>query len=196
MNSIFKSPVLIFALIGLTACDQFVTNQPIGSNPKLNLTLASTSAGTSQFYVQNKQFLRRSDGSAFVPHGVNYIRLARIGSQPVWHSNFNLETYNRTQTLQDLGAIKNYGYNLVRVFISHTGISGIPEGSRLNPTYMANLRDFLSIARSLGLYVKLTTAWLPDSYLSKISEYRSQDTGSTPVVGVNATTLDSAYIKA
>jgi hypothetical protein len=158
---------------------------------------STTSTPAGPFYIKGKEFFRRKDNSVFVPHGVNYVRLANFGAPTSWHSNFDATTYNRTRTITDLTNIKNAGYNVVRVFISHSGASGSPvDGSRLNKVYMQNLRDFLSLARERGLYINLTTAWLPESYYSKLEEYRLQNALVSRFEGVNAVILDLNFVKA
>jgi len=112
------------------------------------------------------EFFDRGLGNTFVPRGNNYIRLASQlhpdGSMSVAHSTFTVGLYDQSRAENALATIQANGYNVVRVFLEGCcqNTIGDPAGG-LSSAYMANIVDFLQRAHAHGIFVLITTSWLP-----------------------------------
>jgi hypothetical protein len=112
------------------------------------------------------EFVDNSTGKPFVPRGNNYIRLASLtdpnGNASFGHSTFNVGLYNGTQAEAALTTMQASGYNAVRVFLQGCcqNTIGDPSGG-LSSGYVGNVVDFLQRARAHGIYVIITSEWLP-----------------------------------
>ncbi len=112
------------------------------------------------------EFFDRTTGDVFTPRGNNYIRLANLiafdGGPYYYHSTFDVGHYDAERAETALGSMAGYGYNAVRVWLNGcctTSIGAAAGG--LSAAYVANLADFLERARRYGIYVILTTDWVP-----------------------------------
>lgn len=112
------------------------------------------------------EFFDRGTGNTFVPRRNNYIRLASQlypdGSTRVAHSTFTVGQYDQSRAENALATMQANGYNAVRVFLEGCcqNTIGDPAGG-LSSAYMANVVDFLERAHSHGIFVLITTSWLP-----------------------------------
>jgi hypothetical protein len=106
--------------------------------------------GASQFYD-------RQTGEVFVPRGFNYVRLAPMpgASGGVWHATLNPGYYDPERAESALQAMRDYGYNVVRIFIDccRPGVNaGDPKGG-IAQAYLENTIDFMNKANAHGIYV-------------------------------------------
>ena len=112
------------------------------------------------------EFFDKTTGNAFVPRGNNYIRLATLtdpkGNPFVGHSTFVAGLYDANRVESALATMQTNGYNVTRVFLEGCCQStiGDPAGG-LSSAYIANVVDFLQRARTHGIFVLITTSWLP-----------------------------------
>jgi hypothetical protein len=101
----------------------------------------------------------RATGQRFLARGNNYIRLTpRAGS--VDHSTFDPGGYEAARAEAAFAGMQSDGYNTVRVFLSANTL-GDPATGGLSGPYLTNFVDFLRRAKAHGLYVVVTTDWLP-----------------------------------
>jgi Cellulase (glycosyl hydrolase family 5) len=114
------------------------------------------------------ELYNRATGTKFVPRGSNYIRLApqenTSGGVQVYHSTFNVGRYDSAQAEAALTRMAADGYNVVRVFLSQICVeacTGDPATRSLRTAYIANVVDFLRRAKNHGIFVLLTSEWLP-----------------------------------
>jgi hypothetical protein len=114
------------------------------------------------------ELYNRANGTKFVPRGSNYIRLApqknTSGGLQVYHSTFNVGRYDSAHAEADLTRMAADGYNVVRVFLSQICVdacTGDPASRSLRTAYIANVVDFLRRAKNHGIFVLLTSEWLP-----------------------------------
>ena len=113
------------------------------------------------------EFYDRLSGQTFIPRGNNYIRLAYqdapSGERILFHSTFNVGSYDPARAEQALQRMHADGYNIVRVFLNgccFANALGDPAGG-LSAEYIANLTDFLKIAKANGIYILLEPGDLP-----------------------------------
>jgi F5/8 type C domain/Cellulase (glycosyl hydrolase family 5) len=105
-------------------------------------------------------FYDRTTGIKFVPRGMNYIRVGNV--QPpctdinvVYHTTFNVGVYDAPRAELALAAMQQDGYNVVRVFLSHSCLVN-PDKS-LSDDYMRNLADFIQRAKAHHIFVLITS---------------------------------------
>ncbi len=153
------------------------TEQPTPLPPEHRIAIR-TMDGIGEFYD-------RLSGLKFIPRGNNYIRLATqqgySGETFNYHSTFNTNLYNPAEVEAALSEMQAQGYNVVRVFIQGSCKDyclGDPAGG-LRDGYIANMVDFLQKAKSLGIYVIITTDGEPGSpyYTSILDTTWSNDFG-------------------
>jgi preprotein translocase subunit Sec61beta len=112
------------------------------------------------------EFFDRGTGNLFVPRGNNYIRLASQlhadGTTRVDHSTFTVGLYDQNRAENALATMQVNEYNVVRVFLEGCcqNTIGDPAGG-LSSAYMANVVDFLQRAHAHGIFLLITTSWLP-----------------------------------
>jgi hypothetical protein len=106
----------------------------------------------------------RASGRTFVARGNNYVRLAAKttsdGSSVFDHANFDPGRYDAARTDAAFERMQREGYNTVRVFLSNVSLGDRATGG-LSAGYVSNLADFLRRAKAHGLFVIVTTDWLP-----------------------------------
>jgi hypothetical protein len=128
------------------------------------------------------ELFNRATGAKFGPRGSNYIRLAPqknpSGALQEYHSTFNVGSYDSAQAEAALTRMSADGYNVVRVFLSEICVDacmGDPATGSLRTAYIANVIDFLRRAKSHGIFVLLTTEWLPPNttYSDDLASVRS-----------------------
>ena len=123
----------------------------------------------------------RTTGASFAPRGSNYIRLADLRTPTgvrEYHSTFNVGSYESARAETVLSRMAADGYNVVRVFLSTICVDaclGDPATGRLRTAYIANVVDFLRRAKSHGIFVLLTSEWLPVNtvYTADLASVRS-----------------------
>jgi hypothetical protein len=139
------------------------------STPPIGSTLAPTPEPPPEHRIGVRivdgvgEFYDRLTGDKVVPRGNNYIRLANqrspSGQTFFYHSTFNVGLYDSARAEQALRRMHADGYNVVRVFMNGNcvpGCIGDPAGG-LSEAYIANVVDFLRLAKANGVFVILTT---------------------------------------
>ena len=112
------------------------------------------------------EFFDRTTSASFTPRGNNYIRLATLTDQNnnprLAHSTFAVGLYDQTRAENALAAMQASGYNAARVFLEGCcqNTLGDPAGG-LSAAYIANVVDFLQRAHAHGIFVLITSSWLP-----------------------------------
>jgi hypothetical protein len=113
-------------------------------------------------------------GRAFIPRGVNYVRLSPVGSA-YHHSTFEPGRYSGAEVEAVLSALQHDGYNTVRVFIDPGSIpdaqQGHPHGlgrgdqdvAPLYGPYMDDVADFVRRADGHGVHVLFAFDGFPQS---------------------------------
>lgn len=136
-------------------------------------------------------FYDKASGAAFTPRGNNFIRLRTISPGVLEHSTFDPGQYSASAVGAALDKMHVLQYNIVRVFLNYATIGGALSGPGVDPTYILNVCDLLSQARSRSIYVILTPdGSLPSNYLS------IQGAPSPDVDNVNRMVLDVGFIRA
>ena len=114
------------------------------------------------------EFYNVTTGEKFVLRGNNYTRLAQqvdaSGAPFVYHSTFNVGSYDPDRINAALEKMHSDAYNTIRVFLNGccaVGTLAKPSG-RLSVDYLKNLSDFLQKAKANGLFVIITTDGVPD----------------------------------
>ena len=114
------------------------------------------------------EFYDRTTNAVFVPRGANYIKLAPQtdwgGTPIVYHSNFNVGSYDAVASEATLAQMSHDGFNVVRVFLNGccaVNSLGNPSGG-LSDAYLANVANFLSRAKAHGIAVMLTVDGIPN----------------------------------
>lgn len=124
------------------------------------------------------EFYNANTNMRFVPHGYNYIRLANIGTCGQQHTTFNVNLYNAASAEAFLSQMQYDGYNVVRVFINpgdsyygascqesfkQYGIAGPKASTSLYTPYVANFADFVTRAKTHGIYVIPVLNYVPQN---------------------------------
>jgi hypothetical protein len=123
------------------------------------------------------EFYDRVTGAKFVPRGHSYIRLGPMRhaweGTITYHSTFNVGSYDAAAAGIALERMEAGGYNVVRVFVHGqcVDVCVVDSSGRISRAYVANVVDFLRRAQQHGIYVVLTSDFLPDvgSYASEIN---------------------------
>jgi hypothetical protein len=116
---------------------------------------------------KNAEFFDQATGKRFIPRGNNYIRLDHLrkkteGTMLLYHSTFNNNLYEHARALRSLTRMSEEGYNTVRVFLNPVTDGGITSDKfELSSSYVDNLADFLTIARTSHIFVLITVDWIP-----------------------------------
>jgi F5/8 type C domain len=114
------------------------------------------------------EFYDRMTGEKFVPRGNNYNEIKPV-LDPIYGStelDVTLSTgyYDRVAARQDLQRMHDLGYNLVRIMPETCAASGCitAQHTKIRPDYIANMVDFLKLAKEYGIYVWISSNTLPD----------------------------------
>lgn len=142
-------------------------------------------------------FINADTGEPFVPNGVNLIRL--MGD----HANFIPEVYDPHEVDHVLELMRNFGYNVVRIFISGRypiipGISGdLQTTEGLDEVYMDNVVDFLRRAADKGIYVIPTLIYIPiNQYFNNLLGGPIYQNGQIAISGINKLFMTEAGLNA
>jgi hypothetical protein len=146
------------------------------------------------------------DGRAFVPRGVNYVRLAQVPGGSTYHSTFEPGLYDAARAEGALTALQRDGYNTVRVFIDMGSIPdaqlgrphgvgrGVSDFGTVYGPYMDNVADFIRRADAHCIRViPIVNAFPANShYYTRVA-----DRGPSPDIdGPNLWVLDSMHVQA
>jgi hypothetical protein len=146
------------------------------------IMLAPHSIAVRPVVGKNAEFYTVATGTAFVPRGNNYVRLAAQtwgdGTSVVYHSTFNEGLYNPAQIETALTQMQQNGYNVARVWLNgccHDNTIGDPAGG-LSQSYISNVIDFLAKAKAHGIQVVFTLDSFPsyggyESYVASCGQF-------------------------
>jgi F5/8 type C domain/Cellulase (glycosyl hydrolase family 5) len=132
------------------------TDAPSREPPQHRIAVRPVAGGALELYD-------RRTGETFRPRGANYVRLAEQGGTGLHHSTFNVGLYDGPRADEALKRMRAGGSNVVRVFLSGACADRC-VGHRLrgiSSRYVAEVADFLRLARANGLYVIVTIDGLP-----------------------------------
>jgi hypothetical protein len=143
------------------------------------------------------QFIDRSTSQPFVPRGVNYFVLVPVEDH-YEDRLFAPGVYDHQRTMADFSALSAAGYNTVRIIFDGctTGETciGSTDGQGLNPAYLDNIADLMSIAKDTGLFLVLASSDLPVQ--GGYAGLASQGADATFAAGRNAEFLTTQGIQA
>ncbi len=155
ISSFVLASLLIQAFVGEKFLESFNTPANLPLEHRIAIRVVN---GMGEFYD-------RQTGIRFVPRGNNYIRLDPMtkkgDGQVITFSMFNPSFYDRGRVSQALQAMHASGYNTARIFVESEGTDGLGGTNGLNPAYMANLADFIQLAKQNEIFLILTKQWLP-----------------------------------
>jgi hypothetical protein len=124
--------------------------------------------GTHEIVVRGRQLVDRRTGRPFVARGWNYVRLGvqrTPAGRVVYHSTFNVGSYQPARAERALRQMHASGYDVVRVFLNAACFRSClidPQTGELSAAYVANLADFLRRAAAADVEVMLTIDHPPD----------------------------------
>ncbi len=143
------------------------------------------------------EFYDRSSSEKFVPRGVIYALPVPVLDH--YEDRLLAEgIYDHKRTQADFATLASLGYNTIRIIFdgctSGDSCIGIPDGQGLNPAYLDNLTDLLSLAKTNHLLVLLATQGLPElgGYAAQANQGANANFGQ----GRNAQLLTKAGIQA
>lgn len=150
-------------------------------------------------------FYRNAAGErvAFVPRGLNYIRLGNVPGAEDFHSTFEQNGYSDRDADAMLRFMQHSGYNVVRVFIDpggpgmHHGIGRSPGEGGLNQAYRSNVEWFIRQAINRGIYVMPVFDFFPtNAFYDNTYVRKGGRTPTTQASGTNLYYMDPGYIEA
>ena len=133
---------------------------PDSPTPPLHRIGARVVDGVGEFYDTGA-------GERFVPRGMNYNRFITRYGGAIADDLLTTSHYDPAMVAADFDAMRELGFNTVRILIDTclpaSGCAGTgPRGRVVNPAYLDNLADFLSIAADHDLVVIVASNTLPD----------------------------------
>lgn len=124
--------------------------------------------GTHTIAVRGRQLIDKRTGRPFVARGWNYVRLGvqrTPAGRVIYHSTFNVGSYEPARAERALRQMHATGYDVVRVFLDAACFRDClidPQTGELSDAYVANLADFLHRAAAADVEVMLTIDYPPD----------------------------------
>jgi F5/8 type C domain len=111
------------------------------------------------------EFYDKLNAQNFVPRGVNYFVLVPV--QDHYEDRlFADDVYDHSRTRADFAALSAAGYNTVRIILdgctSGDTCIGVNDGQGLNPAYLDNVTDLISLAKEANLFLLFASKDLPD----------------------------------
>ncbi len=143
------------------------------------------------------EFYDKATSQRFIPRGVNYFVPVPILDH---YENrlFAPGVYDHNRVKADFAALSGAGYNTVRILLDGctTGDNciGIQGGQGLNPAYVDNIVDLMSLAKEANLYVLFVSDGLPE--LGGYKSLANQDANNIYAAGRNAELLTPSGIRA
>jgi len=139
----------------------------------------------------------RTTLSSFTPRGVNYAIL--VPMQDYYEDRLlAVGFYDHQRTQADFQALSAAGYNTLRISVdgcaSGDACIGVQGGEGLNPAYLDNLSDLLTLAKDNRLHVLLASNGLPE--LGGYAGLADQASNDSISPGRNAQVLTQAGIQA
>ena len=139
------------------------------------LLLCWAGVSLAQAPVANRIAIRHVDGQAqfydtvtlerFVPRGTNYIDFRPTEYAGYEDRVFATNSYDPEHVRTAFRNLAEHGYNTARIFIDTCGDGqyciGNPDGDGLNPDYLDNIVEVMSIAGQEGVYLLLTANSVP-----------------------------------
>ena len=188
MNRITKAiPFAVILLLIISACAPAVTETPARVEPEATLSTAvaevtATSSPTPtptqepfipaehpvgiQTFDGEAKFFLRETGESFILRGTNYIHIVRGESGRLQDRLMGTADFDPEAIRDNFARLRSLGYNTVRIFLDGCNEGptciGSMEGSGLNPTYMDNVAEVMSIARDEGMLIIFTSNDIPN----------------------------------
>ncbi len=150
-------------LAGATACSSGSSSDDAGSPTTRVLAPGEHAIGVREG-AGGGEFFDKRTGEVFRPRGFSYLRIGMLNERRV-SLLFRPDTFSVDATGADLAAMRDLGFNTVRVFMDQCeGRQCIvtPDGA-LNGAYLDNMATFLRLAADNGLQVILASARLPEA---------------------------------
>jgi hypothetical protein len=110
-------------------------------------------------------FYDRQTSRDFIPRGVNYSVLVPV--QDHYENRlFAPGVYDHARTQADFAKLSTAGYNTVRIIFdgctSSDACIGLENGQGLNPVYLDNMADLMSLAKEAGIFLLMVSQDLPE----------------------------------
>lgn len=170
---IFLSCLGIALIVGCNApINPSISSAPSSSTEEMPVNPAQTPERRIAIRVVSGQaeFFDRETGQRFIPRGPNFLMLALEDGNIVDHL-FSPRFYDSAFVDQEMKSMRSLGYNVVRIAldICQQDCIGSPGGG-LRDEFLANIADFINLAKANGLYVLLQTNDLPlqGGYVPKV----------------------------
>ena len=140
-----------------------------------------TVGGSGELYLTG-------NGTTFVSRGAVYERL--VGGQPV---TFDVGVYDAAAAGAALADMDLYGYNTVRVFVGGASLGDASTPDDLSSAYLANVVDFLGLARARGIQVIVVAEGVPSgtSYADQLAGGATAEFGGENVQYLTAAGVDA-----
>jgi len=148
------------------------------------------------------EFYHTGTDEKFVPRGVNYVDFYKNQQGNYESRVFATDKYDPERVREAFRHLYEQGYNTVRIFFDTCGSGpvciGNPNGKGLNPGYLDNLADLMSIAGEEGIYIVYTANSIPgDGGYWQIFDQEFNSTNHNGFIdGRNADWIHSAGVKA
>jgi hypothetical protein len=143
------------------------------------------------------EFYNRETSQQFIPRGVNYFILVPILDH-YEDRLFAVGVYDHNRTQADFAVLTAAGYNTVRIMLdgctSGSACIGVENGQGLNPSYLDNIVDLMTLARDANLYLLMVSKNLPE--LGGYNASADQGASSSFAAGRNAEFLTQSGIQA
>lgn len=155
-----------------------------------------------------RQLFDTSTKQAFIPRGMNYVRLAQTNTGKYFHSSFEPGLYNYRHAETFLRQMQYDNYNVVRVFIDPgsnvDAANGTPHGigrgmgdwNVIHEPYLENFSNFVQMAAERRIYVLPTLDLFPQNAHYYTNIVGPVDTRKLNVSGSNLTFMHMGHIKA
>lgn len=165
----YLAPALLLA--ALAACAPAATSVPPAATPRPATPAAPTRTPPAPVLEpaahiiairpgeDGAEFYDTRSGERFTPRGANLITFRPPEGDITWA----IGKYDRARIESELAEMQALGFNTLRVFIDlcHSLCITAPNGG-LKPEYLANLADFLHLAKQYGIFVILASNDIPD----------------------------------
>ncbi len=198
MKNTFRALILIVIIILLTAaCTPNMaaltpTDVPADTSPPNPPTAASTNEpyipeehpvgirtvnGEAEFFV-------RESNTPFILRGTNYIHIVRTESGELQDRLMGTADFDPETIRDNFARLRELGYNTVRIFLDSCNEGptciGRVDGRGLNPDYMDNVIQMMSIAKEEGLLLLITSNDIPNG--GGYAEISDRDPSADPMV--------------
>ncbi len=190
------TPVILPTGLPTPIASQPVANTTPTTRPTSPPTVAAHRIVTHRIYGL-AEFYDRATSASFIPRGVNYFMLVPVLDH-YEDRLFAVGIYDHNRTQADFAALSAGGYNTVRIMLdgctSGDTCIGLQGSQGLNPAYLDNVTNLLSVAKANNLFVLFASQGLPD--LGGYAGLSNQGANSSIAAGRNAQLLTEAGVHA